>query len=81
MKTTGQYESTGALTKRIAVHRFKKLYKNKTEEEYETFLKSSNLFEIQSHAVEVGVAPSKDRVQLEKNLRRKFRKNLSDKTT
>lgn len=78
MKTHGQLETTGALSKRIASHRFNRLYKDKTEEDYANFLSSSNLFEIQSHAMEVGVPPSKDRSQLERNLKRKFRKNFSE---
>lgn len=78
MKTNGQLESTGALSKLVSSHRFQRLYKDKTEAEYEQFLKSSNLFEIQSHAVEVGISPSKDRGKLERSLKTKYRKTLSE---
>lgn len=81
MKTTGQLEATGALSKRLAIHRFEKVYSGQSEEEYEAFLKASNLAEIQSHAVDVGVAPGKDRGQLERSLRGKFKKTLKEYNT
>lgn len=54
------------------------IYDQKTEAEYEAFLNSMNLTDLEVHASQVGVIPKEDRHQTIANLLRNFRLVSSD---